>query len=79
VQPPLTQLLRNDTPWDWTEEWELAYQDLKYALCIEGLALQHFDHNRKTVVQTDWSSYGLGAVLGQIRRPGTRSHSVLYI
>ncbi len=67
---PLTQLLRNDTPWDWTEKRELAYQDLKDALCIEGLALQHFDHKRKTVVHTDWSSYGLGAVLGQIDDQG---------
>jgi hypothetical protein len=29
---PLTQLLRNDFPWDWTEERELAYQDLNDAL-----------------------------------------------
>jgi hypothetical protein len=28
-------------------------------------ALQHFDPTRETVVHTDWSSYGLGAVLGQ--------------
>jgi hypothetical protein len=67
---PLTQLLRDDVPWDWTEERELAYQDLKDALCIEGSAMQHIDHTRKTVVHTDWSSYGLGAVLGQIDDQG---------
>jgi hypothetical protein len=53
VQPLLTQLLCNDVPWDRTEERELAYQDFEDALCIEGLALQHFDHTRKTVVHTD--------------------------
>jgi hypothetical protein len=62
---PLTQLLRKDVPWDWTRERELAYQDLKDALCIEGLALQHFDPKRTTIIPTDWSLYGLGAVLCQ--------------
>ena len=55
---PLTQLLRNDVPWDWTEERELANQDLKNALCVEGVALQHFNKDRKTIIHTDWSSYG---------------------
>ncbi len=67
---PLTQLLRNDVPWDWTEERELAYQDLKNALCVEGVALQHFNKDRKTIIHTDWSSYGLGAVLGQVDELG---------
>ena len=57
----------------------LAYQDLKDALCKEGLALQHFDHNHKRVVHTNWSSYGLGAVLGQIDYQGREVISCLYI
>ena len=67
---PLTELLKKDAPWEWTEAREAAYTDLKDALCTEGLALRHFNHLRLTVVNTDWSNHGIGAVLGQLNEDG---------
>jgi hypothetical protein len=42
---PLTELLKKDIPWEWTAAREVAYMDLKNALCTEGLALQHSTHS----------------------------------
>ena len=67
---PLTELLKKDILWEWTDAREVAYMDLKNALCTEGLALQHFDPLRPTVVNTDWSNHGIGAVLGQLNDEG---------
>jgi hypothetical protein len=67
---PLTELLKKDIPWEWTGEREKAYMDLKNALWTEGLALQHFDPLKPTVVNTDWSNHGIGAVLGQLNKEG---------
>jgi hypothetical protein len=55
----LTELLKKDIPWEWTATRAVAYMDLKDALCTEGLALQHFNPLRPTVVNTDWSNHGI--------------------
>ena len=39
-------------------------------MCTEGLALRHFDPLRPTLVNTDWSNHGIGAVLGQTNEEG---------
>jgi hypothetical protein len=56
--------MKKDVPWEWTPAREAAYTDLKDALCTEGLALRHLDPLRPTMVNTDWSNHGIGAVLG---------------
>ncbi|KAK3288114.1 hypothetical protein CYMTET_4419 [Cymbomonas tetramitiformis] len=41
-----------------------ALQDLKDALCV-GRCLRPIDYDRPLILYTDWSTYGIGAVLGQ--------------
>jgi hypothetical protein len=61
----LTGLLKKAAVWDWTAECEKAFKELKNDLSTPGLALRRFNPKFKTVVHTDWSAKGIGAVLGQ--------------
>jgi len=57
--------------WSWDEEQEKAFQRLKEAL-ISAPVLACPDFTRRFVLQTDASSYGLGAVLTQHQEGGER-------
>ncbi|GBG60631.1 hypothetical protein CBR_g8651 [Chara braunii] len=68
IASPLTDLTRLDTPWEWTEECEASFKQLKYALThYEVLKLP--DPEKPFVVTTDASQYGIGAVLAQQEGP----------
>ncbi|GBG79257.1 hypothetical protein CBR_g29308 [Chara braunii] len=68
---PLTDLTRLDTPWEWTEECEASFKQLKYALThYEVLKLP--DPDKPFVVTADASQYGIGAVLAQQEGPKLR-------
>ncbi|GFV08856.1 retrovirus-related Pol polyprotein from transposon 17.6 [Trichonephila clavipes] len=61
---PLTNLLRKDTPFEWTSETQEAFDDIKKAkLNPPVLALP--DQNAELQITTDASSRGIGAVLEQ--------------
>ncbi|XP_076864257.1 uncharacterized protein LOC143516498 [Brachyhypopomus gauderio] len=62
----LTDLVCKDKPQrvKWTEECEVAFQDLKACLCSEPI-LRSPDFSKAFLVQTDASGKGLGAVLLQ--------------
>ena len=62
VLEPLNRLLKADTPWQWTQEQELAFKKSKEIL-LNSKALVHFDPKKPIVVSSDSSSYGIGAVL----------------
>ena len=62
----LHQLTCAATPWQWTEHHEAVFQQLKNLLCEEGRVLRNFDRNSTTIVYTEWSNYGMGAVLAQL-------------
>ncbi|GFV28896.1 retrovirus-related Pol polyprotein from transposon 17.6 [Trichonephila clavipes] len=61
---PLTNLLRKDTPFEWTSETQEAFDDIKKAtLNPPVLALP--DPDTELQITTDASSRGIGAVLEQ--------------
>ena len=64
IAEPLRKLTRKDTPFDWTEECDLSFQTLQ-KLISEQLKIHIFDPNAPTIVTTDASDVGLGAILTQ--------------
>ena len=75
----LHTLTRLNTPWVWTPHHEEVFQQLKDLLCEEGRILRTFDRDSDTIVYTDWSSYGMGAVLAQIDPISGQEHMVACI
>jgi len=71
VAAPITKLTGKKTKWSWGEEQEEAFQRLKEAL-TSAPVLACPDFTRRFVLQTDASSYGLGAVLTQHQEDGER-------
>lgn len=61
---PLTNLLRKSVKFRWSEESEASFQAIKSAL-VTAPILSCPDFSQPFVLQTDASSYGLGAVLTQ--------------
>ncbi|KAK3273481.1 hypothetical protein CYMTET_18273 [Cymbomonas tetramitiformis] len=64
---PLNDLLKKeitDIKGAWGKEQDQALQDLKDSLC-SGRCLRPIDYDRPLILYTDWSTYGIGAVLGQ--------------
>uniref|UniRef100_H3B9V0 Gypsy retrotransposon integrase-like protein 1 n=1 Tax=Latimeria chalumnae TaxID=7897 RepID=H3B9V0_LATCH len=61
---PLNHLRHRSCKWEWTEETERAFQDLKHQLCTAEV-LHYPDFESPFFLQTDASDVGLGAVLYQ--------------
>lgn len=64
IASPLNKLLTSGIPFLWSEDCETAFKTLKQAL-TSGPVLGHFDESAPTVLHTDASGHGLGAVLLQ--------------
>ncbi|GBG80269.1 hypothetical protein CBR_g30635 [Chara braunii] len=64
VASPLTDLTQLDTPWDWSDECEAAFKQLKHAL-MNHEVLMVPDPQKPFIVTTDASQYDIGAVLAQ--------------
>jgi len=60
----LTNLLKKDTKFEWTDTQELAFSSLKNSLCSEPL-LQYPDFTQPFLVTTDASKYAIGGILSQ--------------
>ncbi|GBG76676.1 hypothetical protein CBR_g22893 [Chara braunii] len=71
VAAPLTDLTRLHTPWEWTDECEVAFRHLKHALTHYEV-LKLLDPDKPFIVTTDASQYGIGAVLAQQEGPKLR-------
>ena len=65
------QLRKDAGPFRWTTEMEAAFHDVRNAI-ISSTALAMFDPTRPTIVTTDASDVGLGAVLSQLHQDGER-------
>jgi hypothetical protein len=64
IAKPLTELLKKNVPYDWTERTEAAFVTLKTLLTTEPL-LEYPDFTRPFVLTTDASNDAIGAVLSQ--------------
>lgn len=64
VTKPLTNLLKKEEPFDWKEEQELAFTQLREALCTEPI-LQYPDFTKPFVVTTDALEHAFGDILRQ--------------
>ncbi|GFT41931.1 transposon Tf2-6 polyprotein [Trichonephila clavipes] len=64
VNTSLTNLLRKDTPFEWTSETEEAFDDIKKAI-LNPPVLALPDPDAELQITTDASSRGIGAVLEQ--------------
>ena len=66
---PLHKLLRANSKFEWTEECERAFSEMKAYLSSEPI-LATFNPERESFVFTDASQAGLGAVLKQVQDDG---------
>ena len=73
---PLYQLLKQDTQWEWLDQQEQSFQEVKQLLSTPSI-LVHFDDRKPIVVACDASPFGIGAVLSHILEDGTE-HPVAY-
>jgi len=64
ITRPFTSLLHKDTPWEWTEDQDAAFEKLKFILTSEPI-LKLYDPLSETEVHCDASQMGLGAILLQ--------------
>lgn len=66
-------LLKKGAVWvkgAWTDEHQAQLDELKEKLATPGVGLFHFDDELETHVYTDFSSYGIAAVLAQVGPDG---------
>jgi hypothetical protein len=64
IAKPLTELLKKDAPYVWSDKTDEAFTSLKTALTTEPL-LQYPDFSKPFILTTDASKDAIGAVLSQ--------------
>lgn len=64
IARPMLTLLKKDTPYEWTNKQQNAFDRLKQML-IQAPILTYPDFNKPFIIYTDASGIGLGAVLSQ--------------
>ena len=77
VARPLNLLTRKDTPFQWTEECQRAFDKLKEALTLAPV-LHHYQPEGETKVETDASNGVVAGVLSQQDRNTQLWHPVAY-
>ena len=75
IAKPLTDLLKENVPPNWTNEQNDAFENLKNAITSD-MVLRHYDENLETEVRTDASGAGLGAIL--LQKHGKHFHPVAF-
>ena len=70
IVKPLHHLTEHNVAFLWTEECELAFQELKRRL-VTAPILSYPDFSKEFVLDTDASNFALGAVLSQVQEDGS--------
>ena len=60
---PLNKLLKKDSKWNWSTEYQTAFKKIK--ILTSDLSLTHYDPKKDIIVASDGSSMVLGAVILQ--------------
>ncbi len=76
VAKALTELTRKDTPFEWKEPQERAFQKMK-DLFTTAPVLTTFDYEKAITIETDASDYAIGACLNQPDESG-KLHPVAF-
>jgi hypothetical protein len=66
---PLWRLTRKDTPLEWNDNAQKAFDTLKAAMITEPI-LKHFDQEQPITLEMDASDYAIGAVCSQPDKTG---------
>ena len=74
---PLRDLLKKESAWLWGPAQQEAFQQLKADMASEQV-LARYDPEKETMVSSDASSFGLGAVLMQ-KQPSGEMRPVAYV
>jgi len=61
----LYALLKKDVAWTWSDEAQETFNTLKEKLS-EFPILRRLDFNKVFILHTNWSAFGIGAILGQL-------------
>ncbi|XP_011145827.2 uncharacterized protein K02A2.6-like [Harpegnathos saltator] len=61
---PLNSLLKDDTPFEWRDSQQRAFDQIKNLL-TKTPTLAYYDYSKNIIIQADASSYGLGGALLQ--------------
>ncbi|KAI3377818.1 hypothetical protein L3Q82_008956 [Scortum barcoo] len=69
VVKPMRALLRKNSAFTWNNAAQASFAQVK-GIIANGPALKLFDLNKSTVISTDASDYGLGAILTQVNNAG---------
>ena len=76
IARPMLSLLKKDTPFNWTNKQQQAFEYLKERL-VKSPVLKYPDFERSFIIYTDASGTGLGAVLAQEHDDG-KEHVIAY-
>ena len=66
IARPLTQLLRKEAPFQWAEQQQTAFSDLKTVLCSERV-LAYPNFKEPFILTTDASKVAVAAILSQLQ------------
>jgi hypothetical protein len=69
IAEPLTRLTKKDVPFEWLEDQQKDFEEMVHKFTTAP-TLQHFDHSREVIIQTDASDYVSVGVLSQMDDEG---------
>ena len=64
IAAPLTNLTKGTTKFEWTQECQLAFNEIKGTITSD-VVLATFDPERQVELETDASDFAIGAQIGQ--------------